>query len=44
MKQVGGSLTVLESQSNSGKPYCKLAIRKIDSSTEDLVPAHSLDH
>ncbi len=40
MKNVGGSLTVLESQSNSGKPYCKLAIRKIESSTEDLVPAH----
>jgi hypothetical protein len=40
MKSVGGSLTVLESQSNSGKPYCKLAIRKIESPTEDLVPAH----
>ncbi len=40
MKNVGGSLTVLESQSNSGKPYCKLAIRKIESSTEDILPAH----
>jgi hypothetical protein len=40
MGNVGGSLTVLESQSNSGKPYCKLAIRKIESSTEDLIPAH----
>jgi hypothetical protein len=40
MKEVGGSLTVLESQSNSGKPYCKLAIRKVGSTTDDLIPAH----
>lgn len=40
MKNVGGSLTVLESQSNSGKPYCKLAIRQIEKPTHDLTPAH----
>ncbi|MEM9052967.1 MAG: hypothetical protein AAGC47_13015 [Bacteroidota bacterium] len=40
MKNIGGSLTVLESQSNSGKPYCKLAIRKLEDSTDDLIPAH----
>lgn len=27
MNKVGGNLIVLQSQSNSGKPYCKLAIR-----------------
>ena len=40
MEKVGGSLTVLESQSNSGKNFCKLAIRQIGVSTADLVPAH----
>lgn len=40
MEYIGGSLTVLESQSNSGKKYCRLAIRKLGESTEDLVPAH----
>lgn len=40
MEKVGGTLTVLESQSNSGKTYCKLAIRKAGVSTEDLIPAH----
>ncbi len=28
MEHVGGELTVLESQSNSGKPYCCLSIKK----------------
>ena len=28
MESVGGQLIVLESQANSGKKYCKLAIRK----------------
>lgn len=41
MKKVGGQLVVLESQSNSGMPYCKLAIRRVDQSIEDLVPAHN---
>ncbi len=40
MEKVGGQLIVLESQSNSGKPYCKLAIRKKGVDTSDLVPAH----
>jgi hypothetical protein len=40
MHKVGGSLTVLESQSNSGENYCKLAIRKIETPTDDLIPAH----
>lgn len=40
MKAVGGELIVLESQSNSGKNYCRLAIRKAGQDTSDLVPAH----
>jgi len=40
MKKIGGSLTVIESQSNSGKNYCKLAIREIADATDDLTPAH----
>lgn len=40
MRGVGGSLIVLESQSNSGKEFCKLAIRREGVSTHDLVPAH----
>ena len=40
MRKVGGELIVLESQSNSGKPYCRLAIRPLGGSTTDLVPAH----
>ncbi len=40
MEQVGGQLIVLESQSNSGKPYCRLAIRKAGVAVDDLIPAH----
>ena len=40
MEQVGGQLIVLESQSNSGKPYCRLAIRKAGEEVQDLIPAH----
>lgn len=40
MENVGASLTVLESQSNSGNSYCKLAIRRIEEKTDDLSPAH----
>ncbi|MEM6726010.1 MAG: hypothetical protein AAF598_18355, partial [Bacteroidota bacterium] len=40
MDAVGGELIVLESQSNSGKSYCRLAIRKKGSDTSDLIPAH----
>lgn len=40
MKKVGGQLVVLESQSSSSKPYCKLAIRKAGASIDDLTPAH----
>ncbi|MEM6524273.1 MAG: hypothetical protein AAF693_10790 [Bacteroidota bacterium] len=40
IRKIGGSLTVLESQSNSGRPYCKLAVRKLNISTDDLIPAH----
>lgn len=40
MDAVGGQLVVLESQSNSGNPYCKLAIRRKGESIEDLQPAH----
>ena len=40
LKKVGGTLTVLESQSNSGKNFCKLAIRLNGIGTDDLIPAH----
>ncbi|MEO0895653.1 MAG: hypothetical protein AAFY71_04615 [Bacteroidota bacterium] len=40
MANTGGELIVLESQSNSGKKYCKLAIRVKGADTDDLTPAH----
>ena len=40
MKKSGGELIVLESQSNSGKDYCRLAIRAKGKDTSDLIPAH----
>lgn len=40
MKGIGGKLVVLESQSNSGKAFCSLAIRKESAGTDDLIPAH----
>ncbi len=40
MQATGGELIVLESQSNSGKNFCRLAIRPKGKSTDDLVPAH----
>jgi len=40
MKAVGGKLIVLESQSNSGKNFCRLAIRETGKDTSDLIPAH----
>lgn len=40
MKNIGGNLIILESQSNSGKPYCTLAIRKLNDEVSDLIPAH----
>jgi len=40
MKKSGGELIVVESQSNSGKDYCRLAIRAQGKDTSDLIPAH----
>ena len=40
MDKVGGQLIVLDSQSNSGKNYCRLAIRKKEAKSGDLIPAH----
>ncbi len=37
---VGGQLVVLESQANSGKSYCRLALRPKGADVSDLVPAH----
>ncbi|MGC6478785.1 MAG: hypothetical protein ACON42_00225 [Flavobacteriaceae bacterium] len=42
MKKVGGQLLVLESQSTSGKNYCRVAIRKADRDMADLTAAHQL--
>lgn len=40
MEKVGGELVVLESQSNSGKNYCSLAIREKGENMNDLIPTH----
>ncbi|MEL6592458.1 MAG: hypothetical protein AAFQ68_20335 [Bacteroidota bacterium] len=40
MQATGGELIVLESQANSGKSYCRLAIRPKGADTSDLRPAH----
>ena len=40
MKSIGGKLVVLESQTNLGKNYCRLAIRKSNQDISDLTPAH----
>lgn len=40
VKNIGGNLIVLESQSNSGKAFCKIAIRKSEDKVDDLIPAH----
>lgn len=40
MKSIGGKLVILESQANSGKNYCRLAIRKSNQDISDLTPAH----
>ena len=40
MEKTGGQLVVLESQSNSGKNYCRLAIRKQGDDISDLTPAY----
>lgn len=40
MRTVGAQLVVLESQSNSGKPFCRLAIRPLGQDASDLIPAH----
>lgn len=42
MEKVGGELVVLESQSNSGKNYCSLAIREKGENMSDLIPAHKI--
>ena len=39
-RKAGGELSVRESQSNSRKNYCRLAIRPLGSDTSDLVAAH----
>lgn len=43
VKHIGGNLIVLESQSNSGNNFCKLAIRKSGDIVDDLIPAHLND-
>ncbi|MEM6348602.1 MAG: hypothetical protein AAF927_32260 [Bacteroidota bacterium] len=43
MRAIGGELIVLESQSNSGKKFCRLAIRRSGRDNSDLIPAHEKD-
>lgn len=43
MSATGGQLIVLESQANSGKNFCRLAIRAEGADVSDLVPAHKMD-
>jgi hypothetical protein len=40
IESLGAHLVVLESQSNSGKNFCRLAIRSLEESVADLIPAH----
>ncbi|MCB0738338.1 MAG: hypothetical protein KDC92_12545 [Bacteroidetes bacterium] len=37
LKSIGGSLTVLESQANSGKNYCSVAIKRLNDTSGDLI-------
>lgn len=43
VKNIGGNLIVLESQSNSGNTFCKLAIRQSEDKVDDLIPAYLND-
>ena len=40
LRGIGGQLVVMESQSNSGKDYCRLAIRRGGADLSDLEVAH----
>ena len=40
LRGIGGQLVVMESQSNSGKDYCRLAIRRSGAALSDLEAAH----
>ncbi len=40
LRSIGGQLVVMESQSNSGKDYCRLAIRRSGEDLSDLDAAH----
>jgi hypothetical protein len=41
VKKIGGEFIVLESQSVTGKSYCRVAMRRKNSDTSDLQPAYS---
>lgn len=40
LERIGGQLVVLRSQSEPGRTYCEVAIRRADVPVDDLVPAH----
>ena len=40
LERIGGQLVVLHSQSEPGRQHCEVAIREVDVSLADLVPAH----
>ena len=40
LQSIGGQLVVIESQSNSGKDHCRLAIRRLGDDVSDLEAAH----
>ncbi len=40
LQKMGGQFVVLQSQSNSGQPFCKVAMRKTGADMSDLVEAH----
>ena len=40
LRSIGGQLVVMESQANSGKDYCRLAIRRGGDDLSDLEAAH----
>lgn len=43
VEKMGGEFVVLESQSNSGNPYCRVAMRMKGANMDDLEEAHLRD-
>ena len=42
MRTIGGEMVVVESQSNSGQSFCRVAFRTAGASMTDFTPAHEV--